>query len=124
VEDGADDYGGSGSGWTPGDEDDNLARGGGLDEAEDLLETLMILGLFGLLGCLAWVRGRYLANAQGMGGVDAPPAMAMPGQAALAPEQAGHAEGRAEEMEMEAERREREALEALGLPVGWEPPLP
>lgn len=125
AEEGAEDYGGSGSGWVGGDEDDNLARGG-LDEAEDLLETAMILGLFGLLGLLAYVRGRYLAQGQPQAGPNpqaVPPPVGPPsavGQAQAA-QLAATLEAEAVEREREAERREREAI---GLPVGWEPPLP
>jgi len=65
LEDGAEpddeyeDY--SGAGWGPGDDDDGNGGGGALDDFDDdLVETLVILGLTGLIMGLLWLRGRWM----------------------------------------------------------------
>jgi hypothetical protein len=80
----------------------------------------MILGLFGLLGVLVWVRGRFLAQREA--GLDHAGVMRQQAGAGAVPGQAGQVgQDVAAALEREADRREREAI---GLPVGWEPPLP
>lgn len=80
----------------------------------------MILGLFGLLGALVWVRGRFLAQREA--GMDHAGAMGQQAGPGAVPGQAGQVgQDVAAGLQREADRREREAI---GLPVGWEPPLP
>lgn len=119
---GAEDWSGAGSGWRDGEEaagaaggyigqgEGDLGMGVQGEEMEDVLETVVVLALIGLLGGLVWVRGRMVQAAAGAQGGVGYPVHTPPRQDA-------------EEMERrERERRERE--QGLGMPVGWEPPLP